>query len=195
MKMTRSVRLKLENWKLLGARSALAVGVLFPTLLFPTIALFSPQDILSQWPSLSFGCQSIRSTLLQATEIDFFRHARSTTFPEVATLGTAYGVLWWAWTSASIFVLSVLNYRAQLDIDHSLPIRHLILLWLGVPILVCLCLISFFALPGDPSFANGLTSTSRGGYAFMGTIVVAFASGLTGFWPMLAVSIFTKARL
>jgi hypothetical protein len=122
--------------------------------------------------------------------IDFFSHARSTAFPQVAILATAYAAVWWFWMTSLLLVLVAITWRTQRENDASVPAGKRILLMVGAPPFAVLLLYSFFVLPGDPGFAKRLTTASRGGYAFMGTGTVTFASVLVAFWPTLFFNLF-----
>jgi len=130
--------------------------------------------------------------------VDLFRHARSTGFPQVAMLATWFGLGWWVWTTLAVFVaiwMAADELRRELS---QMELRRLLGLVIGMPVAAALCIGAFFGIPGDPSFSKGLTTTSRFGYALMGSLVLVFSALCAGFWPaflrVLLSKIFIRER-
>ncbi len=120
----------------------------------------------------------------------FFRHAKSTTFPQVAKLAVSFSIIIWP---LMIICTLLMMFVARMKLHTLLGndglkkrILHLFLF----PIFSFVFLYSFFWIPGDPSFAKGLTAGSRGGYAAMGAIVLAFSCYGISIVPTLFASVF-----
>lgn len=158
--------------------------------IFMFIALLAPTDVLSRSPALAALCQKVDAMLRHLLpQVDFFRHARSTQFPEVATLATANAACWWPLTALVLLMLSISNHRlVRMNNLRTLSVRTIAASCLVAPALAWLGLYAFFALPGDPGFAFGLTTRSRLGYALLGGFTTIFTAGLIASWP---VSMFT----
>jgi hypothetical protein len=167
-------------------RVAIVAGWVVPTALFVAIVLFAPVDILDQWPSVAAFCSKVHMFMFRLLNgADILRHARSTLFPQVAIAATTYAVFWWGITTATSLVLTAIGFQSAseaLALNHSW--RKLLIVTVSAPLMAPLCLFAFFFLPGDPSFAKGLTATSRVGYVWMGSLAVLLSSFLTCAWPV-----------
>jgi hypothetical protein len=167
-------------------RLMIVAGWVIPTVLFSILVLFAPPDILDRWPAVAALCSKVNTFMSQLLSgIDIFRHARSTLFPQVAIAATTYAVIWWCVMTGTSVVLTAIGFRGAsetLAMDHSR--RKLLVVTLISPLMAPLCLFAFFCLPGDPTFAKGLTATSRIGYAWMGSLAILFSSFLTCAWPV-----------
>ncbi|NCT84371.1 MAG: hypothetical protein GXC94_14575 [Comamonadaceae bacterium] len=184
----------MKTLKTVGALAAAALvlaGIALPTLLFFVLVLSSPSDVLTTNPELKALCDAVQHTLVaRFPEIDFFRHARSTRFPEVATLATAYASVWWLWMTVATAILLSANHKAVRAGYRETGAKSIAGMVFVAPPFGLFCLFSFFALPGDPSLAPGLTTDGRLGYAFMGGLAVCFASIPIGALPVTLVSLF-----
>ena len=167
-------------------RWVMLMGWVVPTALFPLIALFAPLDVLDRWPELAKACATVKATLEQLfPEVDFFRHARSTVFPQVATVATAYTAVAWVWMTGATLLVSLVTQSGGRTTLWRMGAKKVLGFSITFPLLALGTLFVFFALPGDPSFAKGLTSSGRGGYAFMGTCALGFGSLGIGLWPLV----------
>ena len=167
-------------------RWVMLVGWVVPTVLLPLIALFAPLDVLDRWPELTKTCATVKAMLGQLfPTVDFFRHARSTMFPQVATVATAYTAIAWVWMTGVTLLLTFVVHAGVRPLIRDMGIKKLLWAFWGFPPFALGGLFVFFALPGDPSFASGLTTSSRGGYAFMGTSILLIGSIGLGMWPIV----------
>jgi len=173
-------------------RWAIFLVVVVPALLFVVLSLFAPSDILDRWAwaeRLTFVAKATTERIVPW--IDVYRHARSTSFPQVATLTTALATLWWPLMSVGIFVLMALGHRqGRQGLRSSKTIPQLLFLAIAALPIGLLCFFVFFGMPGDPGFAAGLTSGSRWGYALMGITEVVFSSLLISSWPLFVLAFF-----
>jgi hypothetical protein len=161
-----------------------------PILLFPLIAIFAPIDILDRWPFLTGAVDAVRSVLLRLwPQVDFFRHALSTRFPQVATVATAYAAVCWVWTTGITLLISTMGHRRVRATMAEHGAKKLFWFSFGFPLFALGGLFVFFALPGDPGFARNLTTGSRIGYAFMGTTVVAIGVCGIAYTPFVIVTL------
>ena len=134
------------------------------------------------------GCTLQQGQYVHVAAPQWNRHfpsCTSTLFPQVAIAATTYAVIWWCVMTGTSVVLTAIGFRGAsetLAMDHSR--RKLLVVTLISPLMAPLCLFAFFCLPGDPTFAKGLTATSRIGYAWMGSLAILFSSFLTCAWPV-----------
>jgi hypothetical protein len=158
-------------------------GSLSPLLLVPMafpvlVALFAPDNTLDLWT------WARRFTDWVQRVVPFVRmsgHANSTTYPQAALLVHSMTLvvipitaLVWVWQS-------VVNYPrilARCGARGRVAIKHHLMALLVMPPLMAGILYVFVVLPGDPSFANGVTTHSRGGFAFL-TFFAIYLSGAT----------------
>jgi hypothetical protein len=176
-------------------RLLMAVGWVLPTVLFLIVVLFAPVDVLDRWSALAAFCGKVHAFMFRLLNgVDILRHARSTLFPQVAIMATIYAVFWCGLTTATSLVLTAIGLRRA---SESLATTHsrtkLFFFVLGSPALGMFCLFAFFCLPGDPGFARGMTTTSRVGYAWMGTLIVLFGCFLIGLWPACVRALFSNS--
>lgn len=168
-------------------RWVMLMGWVVPTALFPLIALFAPLDVLDRWPDLAKACAAVKAALgQQFPKVDFFRHARSTAFPQVATVATAYTAIAWVWMTGVTLLLTFVGHAGVRAAGKHMGAKKLLWAFLGFPPFALGGLFVFFALPGDPSFASGLTTSGRAGYAIMGTSTLLVASFGIGLWPIVS---------
>lgn len=167
-------------------RWVMLMGWVVPTALFPLIALFAPLEVLDRWPDLAKACAAVKAALGQLfPKVDFFRHARSTAFPQVATVATAYTAIAWVWMTGATLLVSLVTQSGGRTTLRRMGAKRVLGLSVAFPVFALGCLFVFFSLPGDPSFAKGLTTNGRGGYAFMGTCALGFGSLGIGLWPLV----------
>jgi hypothetical protein len=158
-------------------------GSLSPLLLVPMalpvlVALFAPDNVLDIWPWAKRFADWVQRL------VPFVRmsgHADSTTYPQAALLVhsmtlVVIPVTAFVWLGQSIAnypqVLARSAARGRLGIT-----QHLLVLLIGPPLFLG-CLYFFIVLPGDPSFANGMTTGSRGGFAFL-TFALTYVTSAT----------------
>ena len=174
------------------------VFIFIPTIVFLLLATSSSTDVVSKNLVLANAIGSVKAELtLLFPNTDFFRHARSTSFPEVATLTTAFAALWVPLMTLAILVTSITGFktmrRAHLEVGSNLK-GQLLSIFVG-PFLAVGSIYFFFAVPGDPSSAGGLTTTSRFGYSFMAIATVWVATGLIGSLPVNVVNLLRDLKL
>jgi len=163
----------------LGVFSPLLIG---PILVLVLIALFAPDNVLDQWPTAKAF-----TNWMQAKLPFINRHADSTRYPQLALLVNCMCV-------ALIPILSVVwvaqsweNYPKLLKRGASgmgVDIRtHLFILIFNVPLFLGITYL-LVLLPGDPSWAQGLTTNRRGGLAVMCSLSAYLTSMAIGGWPL-----------
>lgn len=147
-------------------------GSLSPLLLIPMavpvfVALFATDNILDLWPWLR------RFTLWMQHLMPFIpmnAHAASTTYSQAALLTHCLTLtvipiasLVWLWQSFVNYPRLLARSRARGGMRFR---QYLLLSLVGVPLMLG-GVYFFMALPGDPSFAKGMTTHSRVGFAFL----------------------------
>lgn len=163
----------------------IVAGWVIPTVLFSILVLFAPQTFwIGGPPWLYFATRSTSSCRGSSMESTFSAmRVRPCSLrwqlrqPPMLFLGGAM--------TGTSMVLTAIGFRGAsetLAVDHSW--KKLLGVTLISPWMAPLCLFAVFCLPGDPSFARGLTATSRIGYAWMGSLAVLFSSFLTCAWPV-----------
>jgi hypothetical protein len=147
-------------------RGALSPLLWIPVVLSASITLFAPDNILDVWPAAQRFVDWVQGMV---PFMNMRAHADSTTYPQVAWLTHSMTVvlvptlsLVWLWQS-------IVNYPILLARRRGLG---RLTLKQHLAILVCAPLILggiyvLIAIPGDPSFALGFTTRSRGGLAFL----------------------------
>lgn len=170
--------------------------VLFPILGLPPVGFFlivlaTPSDALQSWSALNGFILITQRVMSQVFPwIDLFRHASSTEFAQVAAIATAYAVWWWLLLMATVLGMSLLTHRLLRPLFvHMHTRKQLFFYAVAAPFFAALCFFGFFGLPGDPSFARGLTAGSRLGYAVMGTCCVLFSGVTIGMWPIFPLAL------
>lgn len=154
----------------MGAYSPLLI---VPLLMLIGVALFAPDNVLDVWPYARSFTNTIGSRLSWIGN-----HAQSTNYPQVALLIACLTVCLLAWTTCVFFVQSIVNYQKLLLRQRM----HRTLTWglvfgatfVGIPIFV-FGVATAFALPGDPSWAQGFTTGSR-----IGLLIVSFGLSYAG---------------
>ncbi len=157
---------------------------------FFAIALTTPSDVLQSWPALNGLIVNTQRVMNYAFPwVDLFRHASSTEFSQVAVVATAYAFWWWLVLIATVFGMSLLTFKqARLQFQNNNTRRQLLFFAVAAPLFAALCFFGFFGVPGDPSFARGLTASSRLGYAVIGTFCVLFSGVTIGVWPIFTLA-------
>lgn len=147
-------------------------GSLSPLLLVPMAipvlaALFAPTDVLDLWPWARRFTDWMQRLL---AFIPLRGHADSTTYAQAALLTHCLTLavlpitsLVWLWQSIVNYPYLLLRRRAIGPLEVRL---HLAML-LGGPPLFLAATYFFVALAGDPSFARGMTTNNRAGFAFL----------------------------
>jgi hypothetical protein len=172
-------------------RVLLAIFWLMPILVFCLIVFLAPLNVLDSWPFAQAFCHQIQTWVSAYWPSGGpFNHVRGTTFPQVARLATAWAVLAWIpMTAFTLLITTVLHKRLRRDtLSQETTTKKIKLIAAGL-IIPFLCIYGFFFLPGDPSFAKGLTTGSRIGYAFMGTLAILFSSFCPSFLPLCIASL------
>jgi hypothetical protein len=146
----------------MGAYSPLLMG---PLLLLTCVAMFAPDNVLDTWPVAK------AFTNLLGKHISWIgNHAVSTNYPQVALLIACMTVCLLIWTTLVFFMQSVVNYPKLLDRQRQYRTvtwgKGLLIAFLGIPLFIFATIFAF-ALPGDPSWAKGFTTTSRVGLIFL----------------------------
>ena len=164
----------------MGAYSPLLIG---PLLMLIGVAMFAPDNALDVWPIAK------AFTSFVGKHISWIgNHAQSTTYPQVALLIACMTVCLLVWTSCVFFVQSMVNYQQLLERQRKFRTVTWKLAFgaalLGIPLFV-LATIFVFAIPGDVSWAKGLTTTSRGGLIFLAFGAVYGGGLVIGGIPMM----------
>ena len=178
-------------------RVLLAIFWVLPLLGFCSIVLLSPLDVLDRWPAAQAFYHRILTWVSGYWPSGGpFGHVRGSAFPQVARLATAWAVAAWIPMTAFTLLLSgFLQKVLRQDALSQEPATKKLKLMASMLIFVPLCIYGFFFLPGDPSFAKGLTTQSRMGYAFMGSLAIMFSSFCLAYLPLLVVSFFIDPAL
>jgi hypothetical protein len=174
-------------------------GSLSPLLLIPIAApviaaLFAPDNVLDLWPWIK------RFTAWIQRIVPFMHmggHADSTTYPQAAVLTHSLTLMVIPFTSLVWLWQSIVNYPYLLARRKAMgpaPIKlHLMILLVGLPFFLGVVYL-FMVLPGDPSFANGMTTKSRGGFAFL-TFAVNYCTSMVLGGQLLNVRLFSDTHL
>jgi hypothetical protein len=174
-------------------RLMMYVGWIAPTVLFVALVLLLPVDVFQRWPLLAELCTAVELTVKKVLpSIDLYRHARSTSFPQVAIAATSYSMVWWVAATATTVVLFLAVVASGSSLLRGQTRKSVAVFLLIGPVFVIGGPLAFFALAGDPSFARGLTTNSRLGYAFMGSAAVLMSAICAGGWPATFLSLFIK---
>lgn len=145
----------------LGSGSPLLVA---PLLSLVGVAMFAPDNVLDVWPFAKTFTTRMGESLTWIGN-----HALSTNYPQVALLMACMTVCILVWESVVFFIQSLVNYPTLLkkqQLHRTVSWGQAFLVVACVPVIV-LCTIFAFAIPGDPSSAQGLTTTSRAGLTFI----------------------------
>ncbi|MGY4830467.1 hypothetical protein ACVNIS_17990 [Sphaerotilaceae bacterium SBD11-9] len=176
-------------------RAILIAGALLPAVFFFAVSVVAPDDVQQRWPiarNVVMAAQSWTGKIIP--RLDLYAHARSTSFPQVASLATALASLWWPLLTGIFLFAAVKSHRQfRKSIRARQRASQLFLLTVVSLPLAALCLFGVFSLPGDPGFASNLTTSSRLGYAVMGLLALLFSSLLVAVTPLLALSFFDSA--
>lgn len=160
-------------------------GSLSPLLLVPMavpvlIAMFAPDNALDLWS------WARRFTTWIQRMVPFMQmggHANSTTYPQAALLAHSFTLtvipimsLVWLWQSIVNYPYLLARRRAMGPAGIKL---HLAILLVGPPLFLG-AIYFFMILPGDPSFAKGVTTHSRSGFAFLTAALTYGTSAVLG---------------
>jgi hypothetical protein len=167
-----SMRDPVSAFALWGACSPIVVA---PLLLFAALSLVAPINVLVAWPWTK------RFTDIFTNHLPWLgNHALSTTYPQVALLIACMTLCLLFWTSLFFFVYSIVNYPKMIRnqrIQKTLTWWKALLIAALAPPFVYLVIVAAFAIPGDPSWANGFTTGSRLGLIFL-SVCLAYPGGL-----------------
>jgi hypothetical protein len=169
-------------------------GWVVPPLFLFAIALLAPADIIDQAPSLDRFTHVIHDAVLRLwRRLDIFRHADSTAFPQVARVSSAFAMLCWLWMTLVSLIATVPVFMRRPFDRMRFNTKQLLTMVVLFPPLAIFFMWAFFSLSGDPTVAHGLTTNSRLGYAFMGTLAVGLSAFFIGYTPMaLALLLFAR---
>jgi hypothetical protein len=141
------------------------------------VALFAPLDVLSRYRALRAFTEVVAGWLPILRS-----HAMATQFPEVALLTNCLVpvvivlMTMSAWVHMHKWRFYIVRERVLLGtVPTPREYRNKVLAGL----LFLVGLVGYYAFPGDPSFAKGLTTDSRVGFALLSTC--ALGAGLIGF--------------
>ena len=158
-------------------RGSLSPLLLVPIALPVLAALFAPDKVLDLWPTAKRFVQTVQQLL---PFVDFGGHADSTGYTQAALLTHCLTLVVIALTSLVWLGQGFVNYRHLLARRRALgPLRvtqHLGFMFVGPPVML-LMVYAMVVLPGDPSFARGMTVNNRLGFAFL-TLVANYSTGL-----------------
>lgn len=176
-------------FSLLGSLSPL---LLVPIVLVAMLAIFAPQTVLDEYAFASSFTEWMRSHLPLINE-----HAASTAYPQVALLVHCTTLALIPALAAVWLVQSFVNYPRLLARNRATGqpdlATHLLILFVAPPLFLGAVFI-MVALPGDVSWAQGLTTGRRGGLAFMNALMLYLSSMAVGSWPFM-VRLFVDLRL
>jgi len=160
-------------------------GSLSPLLLIPMAvpvlaALFAPDDILNLWSWLRRFTLWVQHLF---PIVPLSAHAASTTYSQAALLTHCLTLvvipiasLVWLWQGVVNYPRLLARSRARGGMSVA---QYLMSSVVGVPLILG-CVYFFMALPGDPSFAKGVTTHSRIGFAFLTLAALYGASMVLG---------------
>lgn len=169
-----------------AGKATLWLGFALPVAIYAAIVLLAPTDVLDRLPGAKRFADGVHDWVLARWSVfDIYRHARSTVFPQVAMLASALGACLTAAIALILIVHSNLTFR-YVRATHALRPVSAQKRFAGLVVLPIAGLFFFWAcycLKGDPSFAAGLTTRGRLGYAFMSSATILFAGAGCGIWP------------
>lgn len=156
-------------------------GVIIPALLFALIVLFAPLGVLTNNPKLAAFCNAVERVLVAwIPGVDFFLHARSSEFPEVAFLATAYACAWWLWMTV-VSLIVTMSFQEQFRGAKRVGAKGLLtLIFVGPPVGL-FCFFAHFGLAD---------SMSRWFFALSGIFAVLLASWTLATLPVNLISLF-----
>ncbi len=174
--------------------------IALPMGLYALIVFFAPVDVLDQLPRVRRWADGVHAVLLAfSSNVDIYKHAHSTGFPQVAMLASALAVsivIWIAVTGAIRGAWITKYNEAALARLYNRPDG--LAGFLVVPLFGIACMWAFFCMGGDPSFAAGYTTQGRAGYWFISSISILFGGVGLATWPTailrLLVSIFSRDK-
>jgi hypothetical protein len=160
-------------------------GYVLPLSVYALAVLFAPVDIFDRIPRLKIWADGVQRILLTLSKSDIYKHAQSTEFPQVAMLTSSLAIF------IATFVALATSAHGMLNFKETAPLmrgtyqssKDRIGKLTVLPLLGLFCMWSFFCLKGDPSFAAGYTTQSRGGYLFISSIAILLAGFGIGLFP------------
>jgi hypothetical protein len=158
-----------------------------PMSAYATVVLFAPADILAKHPWAKQWADAARQTLMALSKnIDIYKHAQTTAFPQVAILSSALAIYLVIFIALTLCVRGMYTrrYRAALEKLNKVRFKDKLGTLLIFPPLGIFCMWAFFCLGGDPSFAIGYTTQGRGGYLLISTIAILICGTSVGLWPI-----------
>lgn len=163
-------------------------GPVGPLLVAPVIgivavALFAPLDVLDLWPLAKLFTDAMVASMPWLSG-----HADSTSYPQVARLTWCAAVALLPWTTAVWIAQSIFNYPrllANQRRNRTVSWRSALFVLFGaIPVMLIGAGLAI-GLPGDPSWATGLTTGHRGALAFMAGSLVYGGGMVLGGAPLM----------
>lgn len=170
------------------------LGSLSPFLLIPAltpafIALFAAPNILDREPWLRY----FTSWMVKIPHMDV--HANSTIYPQLALLVNCLVIGAIPIIAVVVMIQTWINYpyllRRQMALGRLALKQHLLLIF-GAPLFLGLTA-SMIMIAGDPSWAEGYTTRSRGFYAFS-AFMLTYITGVSIGMQVLNVRLFFGTR-
>jgi hypothetical protein len=170
-----------------AGRMTIWLACVLPLTVYALIVLLSPPDVLDQWPAARRWADSIhRGILSLSSRLDIYKHARSTSFPQVAMLASSLAVGVCLLITLALWVKSTWHVRytevfARLNrVTTSQRLGGLLIF----PFFGIFCMWAFFCLGEHPrSHYAGFTTQHRAGYLLMSSIAIFFCGIGLGTWP------------
>jgi hypothetical protein len=156
-----------------------------PPVVFVALALLLPLNTFERFPTLELLSRKVHEAHLSVSWMpDLYSHARSTSFREAATVCTSFAVVWWIYSALGALIVSIAEYQVFKEnvLKNSSGKDLLLGCLVFIPLAVAI-IYPAFAIPGDYSFSEGITTGSRIGYALMNGMAVLISSVFAGFWP------------
>lgn len=183
----------------LWVKRVFSYGAGWPLIAYFIFALVIPGDIFEEIPVFRLFASGIAEAVARAfPELNILNHSLSTSFPQVALLCSAMAMILIPWLilAASIGMLMGYSYgRVESDpfVDMTL-VQSLIIAFIvffGIPIGIWIVR-TFYAIPGDPKFYAGITTTSRVGYACLSTGAITFSAACIWMQPFYVIVLVDK---
>ncbi|WP_423595949.1 hypothetical protein [Roseateles sp. MS654] len=163
-----------------------------PTILYAAVVLIFPSSILSENGWLASFCDHTQRLFKYwIPSADFYKHAASTRFPEIARLATSFVLYWWQLSALGMFLFffpAIWDRGRRWGAPGASPTPLIIV----APILTFVFFWGFYCLPGDWSFAEGASTGSRLGYFVLSWFGACMTSIVAGYWPILVTTSITK---
>ncbi len=147
------------------------------------IALLAPADVIDS----SHFAWAFVHTMSQLYGFMTFEHAASSQIPQVTHLTHCLTLLVIPVCSIGWIIQQAINYeyllKRRLLLGRAKISQHALLLFVGLPLFLGAAYVAMNT-PGDPSFADGLTTRSRIGLAIMTFLLNYTVSLIVGFQVM-----------